>query len=141
MSLTKEIDVQLKKASLRITPTRRLILGIFRHYPFALAYNDIENSIKENLDRVTIYRTLKSFEEKGIIHQVLDTSSQVKYALCKDSCIDHKHNDTHVHFECMECRQTFCVEDTEIPNISLPKGFKHVESSMLIKGVCKKCNL
>lgn len=140
MKSREEIDALLKKANLKVTPTRKLILKAFMHYSYALSYNDINTAIKESLDKVTIYRTLKTFEEKGIIHQVLDTSNQVKYALCSASCTDHQHHDTHIHFKCTACKQTYCIEDKEIPQISMPKGFIQVHSSMLVEGICKACN-
>lgn len=135
-----EIDALLKRANLKITPTRKRILKEFRDHPFALSYHDIETAIKEHLDKVTIYRTLKTFEEKGIIHQVLDTSNQVKHALCSTLCSDHKHHDAHIHFKCMVCEQILCIDNTEIPPITLPKKFKQVQSYMLVEGVCDKCN-
>lgn len=140
MKSSKEIDELLKKSGLKVTPTRRLILTVFKKHAFALSYNDIEGGIKEKLDKVTIYRTLKSFEEKGIIHQILDSSNQLKYALCSDSCSDHEHHDAHIHFKCITCEQTYCIEDREIPQISLPSGFDQVHSSMLVEGVCRGCN-
>lgn len=140
MKSQEETDALLKQANLKLTPTRRLILKVFKKFPFALSYNDIDADIKESLDKVTIYRTLKTFEEKGIIHQVLDTSSQIKYALCSSSCSNHEHHDAHIHFKCTACEQTFCIDDREIPPISLPKGFTGVQSSMLVEGICKDCN-
>ncbi len=140
MKSLEETDALLKEANLKLTPTRRRILKVFRKYPFALSYNDINDSVKEKLDKVTIYRTLKTFEEKGIIHQVLDTSSQVKYALCNSSCSKHEHQDAHIHFKCTSCHQTYCIEDREIPSVPLPKGFTEVHSSMLVEGICKDCN-
>ncbi|MCG8574612.1 MAG: transcriptional repressor [Flavobacteriales bacterium] len=134
------MDELLKRAGLKVTPTRRLVLQVFKKHSFALSYNDIEGGIKEKLDKVTIYRTLKSFEEKGITHQILDTSNQVKYALCGDSCSDHEHHDAHLHFKCTSCEQTYCIEDSQIPQISLPKGFVQRHSSMLVEGICKTCN-
>lgn len=140
MESSNKIDLLLKKAGLKVTSTRRLILQVFRQHAVALSYNDIEKNLKENLDKVTIYRTLKTFEEKGIIHKVLDTSNQIKYAICSDSCSIHEHHDAHVHFKCMTCDQTYCIKEREVPQISLPNGFNQVQSSMLVEGVCKTCN-
>ena len=35
-------------------------------------------------DRITIYRTLKTFEEKGIVHGIEEGTTEVKYALCQE---------------------------------------------------------
>ncbi len=36
----------------------------------ALAHADIEKKTGESFDRVTVYRTLQSFVEKGIVHLI-----------------------------------------------------------------------
>ena len=140
MKSIEKIDTLLKKAKLKITPIRKLILEVFMEHSYGLTYGNIEKLIEDNLDKVTIYRTLKTYKEKGIIHQVLDTSNQMKYALCNDSCSDRYHYDAHIHFKCKVCQETYCIEDREIPQIMLPSGFNHDCSSMLIEGTCKQCN-
>ena len=35
-------------------------------------------------DRITMYRTLKTFEEKGILHSIKGEGDEAKYALCND---------------------------------------------------------
>ena len=79
MSDIKEI---LKGHNLKFTENRKVILEQFISADYALSYKDIDAMISQKLDKVTVYRTLKSFEENGIIHEVVDGSSQVKYALC-----------------------------------------------------------
>ena len=104
----------------------------------ALTNADIELKIEE-VDRITLYRTLKAFEEKGIIHKVIDSSNITKYALCVDQCDEDHHHDHHVHFHCDECGNTFCLEGVEVPKIALPEGYKMHNKSMLINGKCLSC--
>ncbi|MBA9079148.1 MULTISPECIES: hypothetical protein [Rufibacter] len=40
----------------------------------------------EQADCVTLYRTLKTFEEKGLMQQVIDGAEPTKYALCQEDC-------------------------------------------------------
>ncbi len=91
-------------------------------------------------DRVTVYRTLGSFEEKGIIHKAPDEGYGVKYALCSDHCPDGAHDEGHVHFICHTCNHTYCLEDTHIPMIKLPSSYAIEGFSYTINGVCKTCN-
>jgi len=118
-----------------------VILDIFIDKGFALSHSDVEEKVKHNFDRVTLYRTLKTFLDKGILHKVLDDSGVTKYALCKESCSvsDHKHE--HVHFKCVNCGHTNCIDDVLIPSVKLPQGYKFLESNLLIQGVCKDCGL
>tara|TARA_Y100000589_G_scaffold97619_1_gene92197 strand:- start:2716 stop:3144 length:429 start_codon:yes stop_codon:yes gene_type:complete len=137
MNDAKEI---LKKTGLKFTENRKIILQIFISTDYALSFNDINSVIEHKLDKVTIYRTLKSFEENGIIHEVIDGSNKIKYALCNNkSCSSNHHNDSHVHFKCNDCEKTYCLDDIMIPRVKLPSDFKLESQSVFIQGKCEKC--
>jgi Fur family transcriptional regulator, ferric uptake regulator len=138
--MESNIKTLLKDFDLRSTDCRSAILEIFLHKNFALSHSDIENKISDSYDRVTVYRTLKTFLDKGIIHKVLDDSGSTKYALCREHCTSAHHNHEHVHFKCIDCGLTNCLDDIEVPAIKLPQGYKILEVNLLVQGVCKKCN-
>jgi Fur family ferric uptake transcriptional regulator len=130
----------LKKHSLKFTENRSLILKQFLVNNYALSYKDIDAMIGKKLDKVTIYRTLKSFEENGIIHEVVDGGSQVMYALCSSgSCTSNHHHDTHIHFKCNDCDKTYCLEDITPPELKLPEGYSMAQQTVFIKGSCNIC--
>ncbi|SDK69821.1 Fur family transcriptional regulator, ferric uptake regulator [Catalinimonas alkaloidigena] len=108
-------------------------------HDYALSHADIEATIDASIDRVTIYRTLKTFLDRGLLHKVLDDSGTVRYALCPSSCNESEHHHEHVHFKCVNCGQTQCVEEVHVPNIALPQGFQPIEVNMLVQGVCRAC--
>ncbi len=128
----------LKKHGLRITSFRNEVVQLFLDSSHALSNQDIEQSLG-NPDRITLYRTLKNFEEKGIIHRAVDGTTTSKYALCESDCSEHKHQDEHVHFYCERCNNTFCVDEVEVPQVQLPEGYVVTATSMVIQGVCKSC--
>lgn len=130
----------LKDYNLRQTDCRNEILDVFLDKGFALSHGDVENKISEDFDRVTVYRTLKTFVQRGIIHKVLDDSGSIKYALCNNHCTSDQHHHDHVHFKCVNCGQTNCIEDVEVPAIDLPKGYTPLETNLLIQGICAKCS-
>lgn len=134
---TKEI---LQSNNLRHTASRAAILSIFSDRDEALSEPDIEDALTIPCDRVTIYRTLTTFLEKGIIHKVLDDKGVMKYAMCPEKCHQGHHQHDHVHFKCSVCDQTFCVEGVSIPPFSLPAGFVMDEVNILMQGICEKCN-
>lgn len=129
----------LKDFDLRTTTSRSAILKLFIKRPFALSYSDIEKEVAETYDRVTVYRTLKTFLDKGVIHKVLDDEGGLKYALCNELCTNHEHHHEHVHFKCDVCGQTLCLDEVNIPSVSLPDGYKLREINLLIQGRCNKC--
>jgi Fur family ferric uptake transcriptional regulator len=128
----------LKDFELRFTPSRQAILNMFLKKPHALSHGDIERSVPSDFDRVTVYRTLKTFLEKGLIHKVLDDQGGIKYALCSAACSTAGHHHDHVHFKCTVCGQTNCL-NVDIPDVTLPKGYKARERNLLIQGVCENC--
>lgn len=130
----------LKRHNLRKTQIRETILLKFLSAGIALSHSELEQDLKGAFDRVTIYRTLKSFDDKGLIHKVIDDEAVVKYAICDSACDEHEHFDNHVHFKCENCKQTMCLHHTHINRVSLPPGFVEKEYQLLIHGVCDQCN-
>ena len=129
----------LQDFNLRNTNQREEILEIFLEYNHALSHADIEKKAGSSIDRVTVYRTLKTFLNKGVVHKVLDDSGVVKYALCKNTCTTHEHSHNHVHFKCVECGLTNCLENVVVPKIVLPVGYEELESNFLMTGICDQC--
>ncbi len=129
----------LKGHQLKSTASRSAILQLFVRHSHALSYSDIEREISTSFDRVTVYRTLKTFLDKGVIHKVLDDGGALKYALCNDLCQEEDHHHDHVHFKCTKCHQTFCLDHVEVPAIKLPKGYRAQETNLLIQGICNNC--
>ncbi|MEP6928019.1 MAG: Fur family transcriptional regulator [Ginsengibacter sp.] len=137
--MTGKIKETLKQNRLSITGSRQKILELFLSKNGALSHADIENKTGESFDRVTVYRTLQTFVESGIIHLIPTTDNSIKYALCKNDCAAGHHHDNHVHFICGECNKTICLDDVNIPIVKLPKGFTPQHSEMVVTGVCKEC--
>lgn len=133
------VDDILKKSQLSVTGSRKSILELFLHSRGALAHSDIEKQTGEKFDRVTVYRTLQSFMEKGIIHTIPTVDNSIRYALCKDDCSQGHHHDNHVHFICNNCNKTICLETVTVPEVKLPKGFRPTDSQMIVSGICEDC--
>ncbi|AKD03032.1 transcriptional repressor [Pontibacter korlensis] len=131
----------LSEYGLRKTGCRLEVLRQFMQNDFALSHAELEKLIGNSYDRVTIYRTLYSFEEKGLIHSINDVAGSVKFALCKaDACSQHQHQDNHIHFNCTSCGQTFCLNEVNIPMLVLPEGYKAERLHFSAEGVCKGCS-
>ena len=129
----------LRRKSLSVTDSRKKILGLFLDSQDALAHGDIEKKAGEKFDRVTVYRTLQTFVEKGIIHSIPTSDNSVRYALCRD-CQEGHHHDEHVHFVCSNCGKTICLDDVVSPAIDLPEGYVVENVQVVINGICKDCN-
>ncbi len=137
--MESRIDDILKRNQLSLTSGRKKILELFLSNPGALSHGDIEKKAGEKFDRVTVYRTLQVFLEKGIIHNIPTADNSILYALCKDDCSQGHHQDDHVHFVCNGCGNTFCLENVTIPSVKLPKGFTSTQVDVVVSGVCNEC--
>jgi Fur family ferric uptake transcriptional regulator len=135
----EEIAALLRTSKLSITETRTKILELFMSSNGALEHADIDKLGGKAFDRVTVYRTLQTFIDKGIIHKIPTTDTSVRYALCKSECKEHEHHDHHIHFKCEECGNTICLEETDVPSIQLPKGYAAHNVEVVVSGVCKEC--
>ncbi|MBC7535348.1 MAG: transcriptional repressor [Ferruginibacter sp.] len=129
----------LTKNGLSVTEGRKKILKLFLDNEGALAHADIERHTDAAFDRVTVYRTLQTFVDKGIIHQIPTTDNSILYALCRHKCGAGQHYDEHVHFICNSCGKTICLDDVTVPAVKLPKGFKPEQAAMVVTGVCDEC--
>lgn len=129
----------LKRNKLSVTASRKKILQLFLEQSGALSHGDIEKKAAEKFDRVTIYRTLQTFVDKGIIHIIPTADNSIRYALCKDECSEGHHHDHHVHFICSNCHKTYCLDDVVTPDIKLPKGYTPAHTEVVVEGVCKNC--
>ena len=113
----------LEKHHLKKTGPRLKVLSLLSAKKVATSQPDLE-SVMDDIDRVTLYRILSAFEEKGIIHKVFDLNGTANYAMCSPECGEDHHHDEHLHFNCTNCKNVYCLDELNLPPIHLPNGFK-----------------
>jgi Fur family ferric uptake transcriptional regulator len=137
--MRKDLESILAAKNISSTAVRLLVLDYLLQQVAAVSLTDLEKGMQP-ADRITLYRTLKTFQEKGLVHLIDDGSASAKYALCKSECDEGHHHDLHVHFYCLNCRETFCLDKTRIPEVTLPALYSVQEISLLVKGICDTCS-
>ncbi len=135
-----EIEKFLLSKDIRPTAMRILVYKFLAAKDIAVSLADIEFTFEKS-ERTTLYRTLKTFEEKGIVHQVDDGSGVAKYALCELGCNCEMGTDLHLHFHCNACGETQCLTERKIPIVNLPKGYTAKDANLVVKGICNNCNV
>jgi len=129
------ITTILKDSGLTATKNRKIILELFYQTNRVLSLKEIEASIA-NMDRISLYRTLKTFVAKELIHKISDGTKHPKYALCHQP----NHPDDHAHFHCTACEKTICLKQVAIPKITnVPKDYQVNKTNLVISGVCGAC--
>ncbi len=135
--MIQELESKLKDRHIRPTAMRLLVLETLQKQLAAVSLQDLEAAF-EKADRITLFRTLKTFEEKGLIHSIEDGTGATKYALCEEGC-ECAPEDMHVHFYCNSCEETYCLPKSKVPDVPLPERFQAAEASLLVKGLCGSC--
>jgi Fur family ferric uptake transcriptional regulator len=136
----KKIEDFLIQKQVKPTAMRLLVYKFLEKQLVATSLTDIELAF-DKAERTTIYRTLKTFENNGLVHKIDDGSGIAKFALCEDQCNCDLETDLHLHFHCTNCCETICLTEQKIPHINLPQGFKAIDANLVVKGICNKCNL
>jgi Fur family ferric uptake transcriptional regulator len=136
---TYQFEDLLEKHQLKKTGARLRVLSMMYAKNTATSQPDLE-SVMHDIDRVTLYRILNVFEEKGIIHKVFDLNGTANYAVCSSGCHEHHHHDEHLHFNCTACKGVFCLNDLSLPAINLPAGFEASGFTLYASGLCPKCS-
>jgi Fur family ferric uptake transcriptional regulator len=134
-----QFEAMLQKHKLKKTAARLRVLSIMYSKITATSQPDLE-SVMDDIDRVTLYRILSVFEEKGIIHKVFDLNGTANYAVCHSNCIENHHHDEHLHFNCTLCKNVYCLNELNLPKLNLPAGFEPTAFTLYASGVCPKCN-
>ncbi|MFZ4862810.1 Fur family transcriptional regulator [Sphingobacterium sp. Mn56C] len=129
-------EKKLLQKNTKPTSMRVLVYDFLVGQEVALSLSEIEEQFGK-VDRVTLYRTLKTFEEKGIVHSIQENTT-TRYKLCEEQCSEHTHQDYHLHFYCKICKQTTCKEEVTFRSLG-DLGVQVDELRLFAKGICEKC--
>lgn len=121
----------------RQTPSKKKVYEFFQAQPHAMSHDMIEEGLKGEMDRVTIYRILKSFEEDGLIHKIVGEGNKSYYALCHNCTSHHAHN--HLHFQCTNCHKVECIHHEIV--VPVPSGYQLTGLQLTATGICADCTV
>ena len=133
-----KISEQIREKGLKVTQARLNVIKVLANTHLAYAHAELE-SLFNKMDRVTLYRILKDFEDAGLVHKIIDVEGITRFALCKHSCPDGTHADNHVHFNCQRCHKMYCLEKIQVPVLKVPRGFNAMGAHILLYGLCNSC--
>jgi len=131
-------EKRLTDRGIKPTAMRLLVLKEMLHFQQAFSLADLEDKL-DTVDKSTLSRTINLFHNKLLIHSIDDGSGSMKYSVCGSNCMCEL-NDLHVHFSCIRCRKTFCLESISIPSVQLPSGFLLENVNFVLKGYCDACS-
>lgn len=123
------IEETLIEHGIQATAMRIMVMRCIMELGRPVSLNELEAEL-ETVDKSTISRALNLFAQKGLLHEVNDGSGYRRYCL---------HSHSHIHFTCIKCHTTECIESVTIPEICIPEGYSISEQSFVIKGICPRC--
>ncbi|MGJ8619965.1 MAG: ferric iron uptake transcriptional regulator [Methylophilaceae bacterium] len=130
----------LKNAGLKATLPRLKILELFeksdeRHLSAEDVYKVLLNA-GDDVGLATVYRVLTQFEDAGLLVRHHFESGKAVFEL--------NEGEHHDHIVCVKCGRVEEFYDEEIERrqkeAAESRGFKMQEHSLMIYGICEKCN-
>ncbi len=131
----KELKKRCGEANMRLTPQRievlKMIASVTSHPNAEMVYDEVRK-VMPTISLDTVYRTLASLEELGLIFKVDNELPKTRY----DADLS-----PHCHFICTKCGAVCDIFLDEY--IKAPEGCeqygKVLQTNFQIKGICKNC--
>lgn len=133
---TVELTEILRGANLRVTPLRLAVLETMLKAGQPISHTDVQAALPD-ADRVTLYRTLTSFVEADIAHQVQGLDGTWRFCAHTDRGDGCPGN--HPHFLCTACGTMTCLLDQTMPRVSVPEGYEVDGKQFVAYGKCPAC--
>jgi Fur family transcriptional regulator, ferric uptake regulator len=133
----KRIDNLLGSVKLKRTGPRITILNILLNAKKPQTAEEIMAAMSTNsANKVTVYRTLESMAEAGLVHKAF-IHKRAEYFELADHCSEKQ---CHPHFTCTICGKTHCLTEMSLPMAKTPyKGFVIKRQQVCFEGLCPVC--
>ena len=136
-----DLDLQakqmLKAAKLYCTKCRVAVVTVLLKSRSPKTCQQIAKCLSNmRFNKVSIYRTLASLLEVGLVHRAFMQERAWYFELAKD-CSESQ---CHPHFTCTNCGDTHCLTEMALPMAKSPhNGFVIRRQQVRLEGLCPKC--
>lgn len=136
MDTQHSCKLELQQANLQVTPARVAAMQLFESHDKPLDSQHVVDHLQKDLgiDRVTVFRILNAFLEKGLIRKLEFGEGKARYEL---------NTSEHHHLVCQNCGTIEDISDCNIAqlekDIKKKKGFLVKTHSLEFFGLCKDC--
>lgn len=137
MSKAHDHSEELKKAHIAVTSARLATMELFENHDTPIDAQHVIDHLQKKLgiDRVTGFRILNSFTEKGLLRKVDFGDGKGRYELATE--------EDHHHLICENCGKIEAIPDTVIPEmekkIEKTHNFLIKRHSLEFFGLCSDC--
>lgn len=138
MSCEDETAVALRDAGQKVTPQRMLILCSVRHASEHVTASEVIDEVRRSypfVDQSTVYRTLSSASELGLVSETDMGSGETQYEWIG--------KDRHHHLICRSCGSVTSLDNSYLDSLATALydelGFSADLGHFAIFGVCGQC--
>lgn len=129
---TLEIKNQFKKSGIKPSEKKVKLFSEIVEKKSSFDALTLYESMKNEMDRATVYRTLTQFKEKNLIRETTNIDGKQFY---ENNAVKN-----HPHFICNICKTVECLEEVPL-NLDVHLKSKKVQQiSLNISGICENCN-
>jgi Fur family ferric uptake transcriptional regulator len=130
-------QARLAQLNERVTAPRVAVLTALLAARRPLTHQEVDQSVAQHVDRVTIYRVLDWLVAQGLAHRVAGEDRVFRYAAGNDA------HTAHGHFTCSVCGTVQCLSDTpqlaQLAARLLPAGARGDRVELNVAGCCAVC--
>ena len=129
----------LQRADISKTPQRLAVLNILLKSTTPLNVSCVRELLtgKNRIDRVTVYRILSLFKQRGIIREITSVGGVNFIEMATQE------NPVHPHFSCRSCGMLSCLEPLTFSQahqlISAKEDYSVDHIEINISGICSGC--
>lgn len=123
------IEEILKKSALKVTKNRLLLLNTIMDLKNDATIKNIIKILNNKMDKSTIYRMITKLLDKKVIDKQINCNNE-DYYLIK---LNHQH-----YIHCIKCKKSEPLDECPL-DIKYINGYKIVNHSLNIDGICKEC--
>ena len=137
MRQERQFKELLRKSGYKATAPRLAVIDVLQKASRPLSAQGIVSVIEKGVDQATVYRTVKSLKNIGVIRQVDLRHNHAHYELAN--------TEEHHHLVCIQCGRVEDVERCGIEHMqtSVLRASKHFseirQHALEFYGLCKSC--
>lgn len=133
--MRSKATIILKENELKITQNRLDVLSVFLCSEKAFSLLDLEKILGDKHDRSSIFRSLQTYTERGLLEKFCNSSGTAVYTLNL-----HQPNcDGKSHFKCKDCETVVSLPNLPEEYLQFLGNHKIETMNVLIEGTCEKC--
>lgn len=135
--MKNSIQETLRKSGYKATGPRIAILAVFKKNKNPMSVQKVIDALPASIDQATVYRTVKSLNQKGVLRQIDLRHNHAHYELADMQ--------KHHHLICVHCGR---IEDVHHCNVEamqggILRGSRHfaeiTQHALEFYGICKSC--